>query len=265
MVVVPAGQFRMSSSREEAGRTTSEIPQRLVEFPRPFAISRYPVTRGQFRTFLERTRRTPAAACSDATPARRAGLSFMAPGFAQTDEHPAVCVGHEDAVAYVEWLNRELGISAYRLPTEAEWEYVARSGSRSAYTWGEDEKNACRYGNFGDSEFARKFDPQSDSLCSDGFAYTAPVGSFPANAWGVLDTVGNVRQWTRSCLHDVALRNPEAADAWLKCTAMAFTLRGAGFATRLGVAATRVATRTVATEPADVTTSEVGFRTVRSL
>ena len=98
-----------------------------------------------------------------------------------------------DAVAYIDWLNRTVG-GGWRLPTEAEWEYAARAGTQSARYWGDGESGACRSDNVANKVHGWKhgFD------CDDGFEWVAPVGRFQPNAWGLKDLLGNVYEWTCS-------------------------------------------------------------------
>ena len=96
-------------------------------------------------------------------------------------------VSWEDAQAYVSWLSQQTG-ARYRLLSEAEWEYVARAGSRTARYWGESESGRCRYAN----GYARS--------CDDGYEWeTAPVGSFAPNVFGLYDVLGNVYEWMEDC------------------------------------------------------------------
>ena len=263
MVVIPAGTFRMSSSREEQGRRENELPQRIVQFRNPFAISESPVTRRQFQVFLNSTERREAGNCADATSTHRAAVSFANPGFQQSDDHPIVCVSPDEAVAYADWLSRQVG-APYRLPTEAEWEYVARAGKSTPFPWGRSEEDACRFGNFLDRGATRREGSASSPVCVDGYTYTSPVGSFPANNWGLHDVVGNVRQWALTCPH---LPGPYGEDGseWLECERVNVVIRGASFATLLGEAATRSSMRTELPHEAPRAWNDVGFRVVRSL
>ena len=98
-----------------------------------------------------------------------------------------VLVSLDDARAYVAWYDsRHEG--SFRLPTEAEWEYAARAGTETNFFWGDDTKSAPQYANVLDSYFD----------VEDGYARTAPVGSFSPNPWGLYDMVGNVWEWTSS-------------------------------------------------------------------
>ena len=92
----------------------------------------------------------------------------------------------------------------YRLLSEAEWEYVARAGSRTARYWGESESGQCRYANGGDDYVS----------CSDGHQYTAPVGSFAPNVFGLYDVLGNVWEWTQDCWNGSYSGAPTDGSAW---------------------------------------------------
>ena len=127
--------------------------------------------------------------------------SWRNPGFAQDDKHPATCVSWEDADAYVTWLSQVTG-RRYRLLTEAEWEYAARAGTTTTRYWGDDTGKTCEYANGADRSTAAAV-PGADTWpvanCDDLHAYTAPVGSYRPNAFGLHDMLGNVEEWTQDC------------------------------------------------------------------
>jgi len=111
------------------------------------------------------------------------------------------CINFGDAEAYIEWLSAETG-KTYRLLTEAEWEYAARAGTATRFSFGDDEKDLCRHGNGADLAARRSIAGLGQSAaCSDGYAHTAPGGTFLPNAFGLYDMHGNVRQWTQDCGH----------------------------------------------------------------
>jgi formylglycine-generating enzyme required for sulfatase activity len=112
------------------------------------------------------------------------GCSWRAPGFQQADNEPVVCVSWDDAQAYAQWLSQQTSY-VYRLPSEAEWEYAARGGTTTARWWG-DEIGEGRTVCF---NCGSRWDHRS----------TAPAASFPPNAFGVYDTLGNVWFWTQDC------------------------------------------------------------------
>ena len=213
MEQIPAGSFTMGVSAAEEER--EKLPQQFrnlsehqhrVTIPRDFLMGRYAVTRGEFAAFVSDTNFQPTGGCKtlsenkDGTYAwtEKADRNWRNPGFRQTDRDPAVCVSHTDAQAYIAWLNGKTG-KTYRLPSEAEWEYAARAGTMTARFWGDDRGSACRHANVSDRILAAELgaDPAAAEYffqCSDGFAYTAPAGSFLSNQFGLYDMLGNAWQ-----------------------------------------------------------------------
>ena len=214
MVVVPSGRFDMGSPGPESGRWHDEGPLLPVTIARPFAVGVYEVTRGEFARFVSATGRYMGNACWTYMGGEwkwRFGRHWRNPGFSQTDEHPVVCVKWRDAKAYVEWLSKETG-EAYRLLSEAEWEYVARAGAETARYWGKSESGQCRYANGADEasgDFGR-----GKARCNDGHARTSPVGSYEANGYGLHDVLGNVWEWTEDCRNGLYFGAPRDGSAW---------------------------------------------------
>ena len=121
--------------------------------------------------------------------------------------HPVTCVSWQDANAYVAWLSKETG-AAYRLPSEAEWEYAARAGTTTRWYWGNDGWSAqCGYANgidesfrlYAEERFSRSFVVRVD--CTDGAGGTEVRGSYDANDFGLFDMLGNVWEWMEDCLN----------------------------------------------------------------
>lgn len=190
-IVLSGGSFIMGSPAAEAGRTRDgrEDPQISVTINRPFAIGRFPVTVSQFAVFSAETGYQQAGGIVwrsaygwELDPTR----SFRQPGFAQTDRHPAVGISWIDAQAYVTWLRERTG-REYRLPTEAEWEYAARAGTRSAFWWG--ESITPDLGNY-DASHSLAGSPIGHSPKA-----TIPVDHYAPNAWGLYQVHGNVWEW----------------------------------------------------------------------
>lgn len=177
-------------------------PQRTVEVRR-FSAARFEVTRRQYRVFAEATARSSDGCFvwRDAGFEKDTTRDWRDPGYPQEDTHPVTCVSWEDASAYVRWLSQRTGRS-YRLLTEAEWEYAARAGTTTARYWGDDAGVSCDYANGADRSLAAKV-PGAGNWnivdCNDRSAYTAPVGSYRANAFGLHDMLGNVEEWTQDC------------------------------------------------------------------
>jgi formylglycine-generating enzyme required for sulfatase activity len=132
-------------------------------------------------------------------------------------------VSWSEAVDYAKWLSKETG-KKYRLPTEAEWEYAARAGTTTRRYWGDDVdyREACKYANVFDrgsekelkARYGITWDPFA---CEDGYAETAPVGSFKPNALGLYDMLGNVYEWVQDCWHDgYDNKAPRDGSAWVE-------------------------------------------------
>lgn len=187
MVVVSAGTFTMGSPDSEQGRFAYEGPQHSVRIATPFAVGVYEVS------FAEWDACVRAGGCARYSPEDR--------GWGRGNL-PVMNVSWEDAQRYVRWLSRKTGEN-YRLPTEAEWEYVARGGTPTARYWGEGEVELCRYAN-GYDRTAHATNPHWENPipCTDHHAQTAPVGSFEPNAFGLYDVMGNVWEWTQDCWTD---------------------------------------------------------------
>jgi formylglycine-generating enzyme required for sulfatase activity len=182
-----------------------------------FEVSRYPITRGEWRRFLTDTGRKsgPCWGFNPRTGGRRfsAEYNWTNPGFPPADSHPVVCVSWAETQAYIAWLNTKSG-SRYRLLTEAEYEFVSRAGSSAAYPWGSSSDAQCSHANAADLTARERIEGLQGAACSDGFVYTSPVGSFTANAFGLYDTVGNVWSWTQDCYHTSYNGAPTDGSAW---------------------------------------------------
>ena len=185
LVVIDVGTFRMGSDAGPA----DERPVRQVQVREPFAIGVFETTRGDFERFQAAagaTRKTVSLPLEDALPAEsRARL-------------PMTGVTWDDAQAYVDWLSERTG-HRYRLPSEAEWEYVARAGGTGRYDFGDDALDLCAHGNVADVTYAETYVNPDVALCSDGVLRLAVVGDFAANAFGVHDMLGNVEEWVVDC------------------------------------------------------------------
>ncbi|MDX2225409.1 MAG: formylglycine-generating enzyme family protein [Rhodospirillaceae bacterium] len=215
LVVIPAGSFDMGAPPEEsAGQNVPDIfvrmalPVHRVTIPRPLAVGRTEVTRGQFAAFVAATGHAsdpgPDGGCNVWQPDRRlwrvdADTTWRSVGFGQDDTHPVVCVNWADANAYAAWLSQRTG-HAYRLLTEAEWEYATRAGTTTARPWGDAANDACPYANGADLTARADFADYEVADCADGFTHTAPAGALRPNAFGLHDTLGNVWEWVQDCV-----------------------------------------------------------------
>jgi formylglycine-generating enzyme required for sulfatase activity len=175
-----------------------------------FALEKYDVTVGEFRKF--------AAATGYQTKAENDGCTVLNgkewkldpsrnwqnPGFTQDDRHPVVCVSWNDVQAFIRWLSKESG-RQYRLPTEAEWEYAARSrGKKEKFAGTSDNGSLSRYANFCDANCDLDWKSTSHN---DGYRNSSPVGRFLPNELGLYDMSGNVWQWCFDWYGDTYYRN----------------------------------------------------------
>ena len=199
MAVLPGGRFVMGAAPGK-GVSAWETPAREIKLAKTFAIGRFEVTAAQYQECVG------ASACRKPLAAAAAG------------NLPIVNVSWSDAQAYTDWLSRKTG-RRYRLPSEAEWEYAARSGTRIARFWGADSKRHCQYANAAEPPVlprAARSPKAATAACRDGHAALAAVGSFKPNWFDLHDTAGNAWELTADCWRDSqagAPRNGNAADA----------------------------------------------------
>ncbi|MCA9092972.1 MAG: SUMF1/EgtB/PvdO family nonheme iron enzyme [Planctomycetaceae bacterium] len=219
--LIPPGEFVMGSHEspdetETFARLTgegwtladglkNEHPQHQVRLTRAFYLGMHEVTRGEFRNFVEsESYRTEAETDGSGGLGNDGFESRQKPeynwkntgsGFGQTDVHPVVNVSWNDAVKFCEWLSRKEG-DKYRLPTEAEWEYACRAGTKGRYASGNEPEELAKIGNIADATLRQKYSArklfETAIKSEDGYAFTAPVGSFLPNAFGLSDMHGNV-------------------------------------------------------------------------
>jgi formylglycine-generating enzyme required for sulfatase activity len=223
MIVIPSGRFTMGTPlpqefqfRQYGDGRDSERPEHEV-LVRRFALSKTPITRGQFAVFAKEANYLTGGGCfrfSGFEDKQRDSLNWRNPGFVQDNRHPAVCISWNDAKAYTQWLSKKTG-KAYRLPTEAEWEYAARAGTATTRYWGDNPDLACGYGNVSDLTTKRQIKgyPYAAHNCKDGYVYTAPVGMFKPNRFGLYDMVGNAYQWVEDCYLD-SYKNAPSEGSW---------------------------------------------------
>jgi formylglycine-generating enzyme required for sulfatase activity len=221
MVLLPTGEFMMGTPEDEFHRTQYEGRPRRVGIARPFAIGRFEITVDQFAAFVAETGAATGNQCRvitgfDRNPppfALSPDASFRRPGFEVTGSHPAGCISWHDAQAYVAWLRRRTG-KPYRLPTEAEWEYSARAGATTRYSFGEDAMQLCAYAKFADlsTEFAWR-----GACRAEGARFgSMPVGTFKPNSWGIFDMHGNVWEWVEDCWTMDAANAPTDGSAFAR-------------------------------------------------
>lgn len=188
MVVIPAGEFTMGSPPAELGAEA----QHRVTITTPFAVSKFEITFDEWDVCVE------DGGCG---------------GYRPDDEnwgrrtHPVINISWEDAKAYVKWLSHKTG-QRYRLLSEAEWEYAARAGTTTPFSYGDAlDPNTANYNGSTDGSGPSDVNRQG----------TVPVGSFPANGFGLHDMSGNVSEWVEDCWNDEYTANATAdGSAWLQ-------------------------------------------------
>ena len=213
MVAIPSGTFRMGCLNDDGDCHRDEFPVHAVMIGYAFALSATEVTRAEFARFVEETGYSAGDSCWiwNRGWENAAGRNWRNPGYSQSDVHPVVCVNWEDARAYARWLSEKAG-ETYRLPSESEWEYAVRAGTETKYHWGDEigsNRANCRR-----------------DLCAEEFRNTSPVGSFPANAWGLHDMHGNAWEWVEDCWNGSYEGAPDDGSAWESGDCSARVLRG---------------------------------------
>lgn len=201
---LPAGEYLMGSPETEEERSDDE-DQHPVRISKAFFLGQHEITYGQFRKFVESTgyvttqlqKGLPGFGYDEKAKAMEElpQFNWQNTGWVQQDNHPVVNVSWEDAVAFCEWLSKVEG-KKYRLPTDAEWEYACRAGTKTRYYTGEVEESLRPATNLADISFNKMYPNATWNVdWDDQHPFAAPVGSFLPNAWGVYDMHGNVWEW----------------------------------------------------------------------
>jgi formylglycine-generating enzyme required for sulfatase activity len=262
LVLIAADSFTMGSPKNEERRSDDEGPQHKVTIGKPFAVGKFEVTKDQFAAFLQDSGHDAGSTCYVFDSNKwdeKQGLSWRNPGFEQTGSHPATCINWHDAKAYAAWLSRKTG-KTYRLLTEAEWEYAARASNPARYHFGDRAADLCLYAN-GADQSVKKANPTWTvlSLCDDGYVYTAPVGSFAANAFGLSDMHGNVWEWVEDCWNDSYKTAPADGSPWSSGKCDLRVLRGGSWSNNPPDLRAAYRNR----NDADVRANNYGFRVAR--
>ena len=186
LIGIPAGSFQMGDLKGSG--LSNEKPARNATIDSSFSVAQNQTTIADFKRFVTQSKYVTEAeagqGCAifvDGQPQYDATLNWRNPGFKQSDSHPVVCISKKDSQAYLKWLSK-VTERKYRLPTETEWEYIARAGSADNFWWGKDVGNNKANCAYCGSEWSNKS--------------TSPVKSFSANNFGIFDTVGNVWELT---------------------------------------------------------------------
>ena len=223
LVLIPSGEFEMGRRQTSQAVTAKfakwdakgsdhsfERPPHRVQISQSFYLGQHEVTVGQFRNFVqdksylteaERTGR--GMGYDEATGfTETSKYTWKNPGFVQSDAHPVVIVSWHDAQSFCAWLSQKDG-HPYRLPTEAEWEYACKAGTDTLWSNGDDPEWVARIGNVADGTIKATFSSFQTIDALDGYVFTAPVGMFPANRFGLKDMHGNVYEWCEDVYVDV--------------------------------------------------------------
>jgi formylglycine-generating enzyme len=173
-VSIKGGCYEMGDSVGDGDTNERPVHEVCVS---DFSIGKFEVTNAQFKKFK---------------PQHNSGTSEGSN--LDDDKQPVVNVSWEDAVAFARWLSTKTG-QTYRLPTEAEWEYASRAGTKTSRFWGNNPDESCKYANVADLT-AKKVRPSwTVFFCDDGYVVSSPVGSFKPNGYGLHDMLGNVWEW----------------------------------------------------------------------
>ena len=210
MVSIPGGRFRMGDL--SGGGVDDEQPVHSVTVP-AFRLGKHEVTFAQWD-----------ACVADGGCKHRPGDQGWGRG-----NRPVINVSWDDAQSFIGWLNGITG-GNYRLPSEAEWEYAVRGGSTTEFSWGDAPWNESTTGfvSWRDDIGRNRANCGQDSayICGDSYKYTAPVGSFSANAWGLHDMHGNVQEWVQDCWNKSYAGAPSDGRAWTSGNCSRRVVRG---------------------------------------
>ena len=181
MITLPRGQFLMGSSQGEPGHEETESPQHTVHIPYALAVGKYPITFAQWDACV-----------------KDGGTKYKPDdeGWGR-GSRPVINVSWDDTQLYLEWLSKVTG-KTHRLLSEAEWEYAARAGSQTAYSFGDDEKDLGRFAWFMENSGGK----------------THPVGEKLPNAFGLYDMHGNVKEWVEDYWNGSYQGAPTDGSAW---------------------------------------------------
>jgi formylglycine-generating enzyme required for sulfatase activity len=266
LVAIPAGEFLMGAEEDRADTLNrfpycdpkwldGELPRHKVRITKSFFMGQHEVTLGQFlkfyhaanyKTEIERDGKESWGYNKDGQLEKSTLYRPWEPrGWKIEMDHPVIYVSWNDCVAFCEWLSKKEG-KTYRLPTEAEWEYACRAGTNSRYHFGDDQEELIRFANSADAD--RKALSPNAVIASfkdgkltdtqipfpfisrrDGYPWTAPVGKFRPNAFGLHDMHGNVWEWCSDWYDEHYYEKSPVDDPQGPSAGSSRVLRGGGF------------------------------------
>jgi formylglycine-generating enzyme required for sulfatase activity len=267
-VSISPGEFTMGSPESEPNRESQETPHE-VELTKGFYMGAHEVTVGQFKRFVLDTKHLTdgekdgqgAYGINEAGKIEEmhARFTWKSPGFEQTDDHPVVDVSWGDAKAFCNWLS-EKEHKTYRLLTEAQWEYACRAGSKTAYAYGDDPEGLAAMGNGADATARAKYPHWTlGTPGADGHVFTAPVGKFRPNRFGLYDMHGNVWEWCEDFYVPNSFTTDKQVDPMGPTTGKERVQRGGGWSSDMNRC--RSAAR-VGRDPSSYRGAYLGFRVV---
>ena len=262
MVEISRGSFKMgfNSSDIEWGLSNGSkeewenwsTPLHKVRFDYDFSIGKYEVTLGQFKQFVSSTGYDMGNRCityEDGEWDWRDNVSYLNPVFSQSDTSPVVCVSWDDAISYIDWVNKELGLRdslyRYRLASESEWEFAARGGSSTRFYWGDSDDGASRYAWYGKNSGGK----------------THAVGQKEPNNYGLYDMSGNVWEWVSDCWNESYSGAPSDGSSWEDGNCKRRVLRGGSWSGLSNLIRSALRSRYYT----DYRFINVGFRLLRTL
>lgn len=222
MVTIPAGEFAMGNAADPVDADyPASVPVHTVRV-KSFRLAKYETTVLQFRQFVDATGYQMGSDCwklaANEWGMEYGNLSWNSPAIARSDYQPVMCVSWQDAQAYVRWLSKKTG-RRFRLPSEAEWEYAARAGSKNGDGFRDNPAELCKHANVfdrtGKAAIATLTGKASDPVdCDDHAELTTVVGMYQPNAFGLHDMLGNASELVEDCQHLTYDNAPTDGRAW---------------------------------------------------
>jgi len=276
MTLLSGGTYLKGSPQDEPGRSDDDRNHDEDDTPGPggaqvettvraFALGTYEISNGEFARFVSETGYAMRGGCIADLEQNGSWRAFPDARWDNAgrpfDERlPASCIDWHAATAYTDWLSKKTGKS-YRLPSESEFEYARRAGSASAYHFGSDPEQLCKYGNVPDATLKALAPTLTTLACNDRYWGLAPIGQFEPNAFGIYDMTGNVWEWLADCYEASYANAPADGSPLLRDNCDARSIRGGSWGYDLS--SLRSADRS--DDPPDLLYDGIGFRVARGM